>query len=304
MTRNFIRITSMTCRHILLSALLVALSTETHAQNDSSDWQLVWADEFNSAEKPAESSWNYNNGLVLDGGPQWYRSDNVYCEDGKLVLKAYRGRIDNPDYNPDSKLWSDLRKWVYWTSGSVDTKNKHEMLYGRLEVRVKLSSTGGSWPAISLLSGDYSPVKGTASARISLMENYGRCLHSGVSWIDADGKLQTDMQRMPLSDVTEYVPGWYDEYHVIRLDWDSAEVKSYIDGKLISSSNISRFMHVKNGEAASPFHAPMYLMLNLALRTEDGIDDADMPSLYYIDYVRYYKRTAKQGLHKHKKSRR
>ncbi|MBQ0023778.1 MAG: family 16 glycosylhydrolase, partial [Prevotellaceae bacterium] len=84
---------------------------------------------------------------------------------------------------------------------------------------------------------------------------------------------------------------WNEKFHVWTMDWDENNLSIYLDGELLNSIDLTKTMNGKIGDYANPFHAPQYILLNLALGGINGgepMKDA-FPMKYEIDYVRVYK---------------
>ena len=126
-------------------------------------YELVWAEEFETEGRLDEADWNYEHGFVRNHEHQWYQQDNARIADGCLVIEARHDSIPNPGYRPrpDSDPsrdgrerrrgrddWRSSRPYAEYSSASVNTRGKHEWLYGRFEVRAKIPTASGSWPAI------------------------------------------------------------------------------------------------------------------------------------------------------------
>src|ERR1700730_5477520 len=81
-------------------AAVVTLSTD-HGE-ESREWELVWADEFEVDGRPDPKNWTYETGFVRNEELQWYQADNAICENGLLIISARRERIANLHHHPDA----------------------------------------------------------------------------------------------------------------------------------------------------------------------------------------------------------
>jgi beta-glucanase (GH16 family) len=124
-------------------------------RNESSDWQLVWEDNFN--RKTLDTTiWNR---IGLFETPKW----KVPVENWREVKNCFRyitatdPRVvlfddDNIKLmgiiNPDS-LTGDPRPYL---TGGIYSWGKFAFQYGRIEIRAKLDQAYGMWPAIWMLS--------------------------------------------------------------------------------------------------------------------------------------------------------
>ncbi|PKM65065.1 MAG: licheninase, partial [Firmicutes bacterium HGW-Firmicutes-19] len=86
---------------------------------------------------PNEDHWDYDVGGGGWGNKelQYYtyaEKDNVVIKDGKLILSAIKKEMENHPI----------------TSVRLVSRGKQHWLYGRFEIRAKLPSGIGTWPAI------------------------------------------------------------------------------------------------------------------------------------------------------------
>jgi beta-glucanase (GH16 family) len=121
------------------------------------DWKLIWSEEFDYNGLPNESSWNYFEGMAFNNEKQHYRSErleNTRAEDGMLIIEAFSEKYQGANY----------------TSGRIMTKGKKEFLYGRIEVRAKLPTGVGMWPAIWMLGSNIDDMPWPACGEIDIMK--------------------------------------------------------------------------------------------------------------------------------------
>ncbi|MDR1896377.1 MAG: family 43 glycosylhydrolase, partial [Prevotellaceae bacterium] len=126
----------------------VAVGAGLAPARSESNYRLVWADEFNYEGKPDPAVWSYENGFVRNMEFQWYLQENANCSNGVLVIKAKKEQIPNPNHVPGCNDWLKDRMFAEYTSASIKTVGKKEFLYGRFEVRAKIPTASGAWPAI------------------------------------------------------------------------------------------------------------------------------------------------------------
>ncbi|WP_420581107.1 glycoside hydrolase family 16 protein [Reichenbachiella sp.] len=149
---------------IIKLTVLLFVSTISLAQ---SGYKLVWFDEFDYSGLPDVSKWSYDVG---DGCPnvcgwgnnelEYYteeRLENARVEDGHLIITAIKE-------NMGSKAYSSAR---------LVTREKGDWTYGRIEVKAMLPSGVGTWPAIWMLSTDWSYGGWPESGEIDIMEHVG-----------------------------------------------------------------------------------------------------------------------------------
>lgn len=263
------------------------------AQND---WKLVWSDEFNTDGLLDSKVWNYEEGFKRNHEAQWYQKANAYCKDGNLVIEARKEKKSrrNPGFRENSSRWPENIEKIHYTSASVNTAEKKEFLYGRVEVRAKIPTAGGSWPAIWLLGRG---MDWPSNGEIDMMEYYRR---QGVPHILANACWGTDKpwtakwnsRAIPFTHFTDRDAQWADKFHVWRMDWDEQSIRLYLDDELLNEISQAEAVNGKLGNGEQPFKKPQYLLLNLALGGDNGgeIDDSALPMKYLIDYVRVYQK--------------
>ena len=132
---------------------VLAMALSPSALMAQNDWKLVWSDEFNTDGLLDSKVWNYEEGFKRNHEAQWYQKANAYCKDGNLVIEARKEKKSrrNPGFRKNSSRWPENIEKIHYTSASVNTAEKKEFLYGRVEVRAKIPTAGGAWPAIWLL---------------------------------------------------------------------------------------------------------------------------------------------------------
>lgn len=271
-----------------LIALLTPVSL--HAQ---SDWKLVWSEEFDTEGAYNPKVWEPESGFVRNHEDQWYQGENAWQENGCLIIEARREHRKNPLFNRgDRRDWRTEREFINYTSASLTTRRSFSFLYGRLEVKAKIPTSSGAWPAIWLLGKD---MPWPSCGEIDVMEYYRI---NGVPHILANAAWGNDLQynatwnskRIPFSFFTEKDPQWTEKFHIWRMDWTPEAIRIYLDDELLNDIPLSQTINGSIGQHTNPFMRPQYLLLNLAIGGDNGgpIDDAVMPMRYEIDYVRVY----------------
>lgn len=256
---------------ILCSALPVA------AQYNKDFNTLAWSEEFNYKGHPKTEYWGYEEGYVRNKEAQYYtRRDkrNVRVRKGCLEIVARRGKLQDKDGQAGI------------TSGSINTLGKQDFLYGRVEVRAKIPTGRGAWPAIWMMGTDR-PQKGWPECgEIDIMENVGfdpfvfhSTVHSPGSQKEAGKVVRTG--HVKLKDA-------FTEFHVFAVEWIPGRMDFFVDGQKVLT-------YERRDDLPDywRFDKPQYLLLNLAVGGAwggvEGIDESIFPLTYYIDWVRYYK---------------
>ena len=250
----------------------------------------VWRDEFDTLDM---NSWSYQLGHKRGIEPQEYvdSSENVFVEDGKLILRATKKHEYTIHYNADG---SDIVK--KYDSGSIATFGKREFLYGKIEMRAKLPKGAGAFPAFWTLGNDFTLDGLVASdqgvgwpmcGEIDIMELIGenpdmpgtsdRTVHGTIhNGLTEDGdKAQTNTYSLPEGQT------FNDEYHTFSIIWNPDTIQWYVDDNLYSTVYITDLDY---------FHKPHYLLLNLAAGGAwPGFpnDQTEFPMDFEIDYISY-----------------
>ncbi|MFU2512120.1 family 16 glycosylhydrolase [Pseudoalteromonas sp. ASV78] len=214
-----------------------------------SDWQMVWSDEFDSGEIDA-AKWNYE--INCDGGgnneKQCYTNspDNAFINDGMLnivALPAAEG-AEKP-----------------FTSARLTTQYKADFKYGRFEMRAKLPSGQGSWPAFWMMPTDSVYGGWPRSGEIDILEavnlkvanedgslesHVHGTLHYGREWPNnaSSGKAYEFPQDMNPAD----------DYHTYAIEWQEGEIRWYIDDYLFATQRQSEVRYNSKDEAVGLKH--------------------------------------------------
>jgi len=252
----------------------------------TADMSLVWSDEFDGTSLDT-GNWTTDIG---DGCPslcgwgnnelEYYRAENVTVSGGNLVLTARQESYGG--------------QW--FTSGKVHTRNKQSFLYGRIEMRAKIPTGGGMWPAFWMMPQDDAYGGWAASGEIDIMESVnsttsiGGAIHYGGSYPD-----NTFSSGSYSAGGTNFA----DEFHVYAVEWDTTEIRWYVDDVLYSTKQSSQwYSDGAPGNPLAPFDQEFYIILNAAVGgnltgcTNPGCITASLPQQFLIDYVRVYQETS------------
>src|SRR5882724_4062746 len=260
----------------------------------ANEWKLVWSDEFDTPGLPDPSKWNYETGFVRNNEQQFYtreRKENAHVENGVLVIQARHEQFKNPAFDPNLKEKNRgrrSREFADYTSASLTTRGKASWTYGRIEVRARLPSGRGVWPAIWMLGTNAAQVGWPACGEIDIMEFVGfdpgrihANIHTGkYNHIQTNGK----GGEVSVTDASE-------AFHVYALEWDPEQMDFFVDDRKYFT-----YRNEKTGPGAWPYDQGQYLILNLAIGGtwggQKGIDEAAFPQCYYVDYVRVFQKKA------------
>jgi len=230
--------------------------------------KLVWADEFNGTVLN-QNSWSFTLG---DGCPalcgwgnneqQIYTDRNHRLENGFLYLKAEK-------------------EGDHYSSTRINTKGKKAFQYGRFEVRAKLATGKGLWPAFWLLGNNIDQVGWPLCGEIDVLEYVGRApqeiftsLHTKATHGDDASTKTTQINKIE------------EGFHIYTANWGKDSIVFAVDGKAVYT-----YAPKEKTEENWPFNQPFYLLLNLAVGGNFGgkeIDESVFPQEFVIDYIRVY----------------
>jgi beta-glucanase (GH16 family) len=190
-----------------------------------------WGDDNGSTIKP-------NDELEL------YQSDNVLFYDGILRLRAEQETVTGPE-----------GKVFHYTSGMINTgrhcwddpaPDRLAFQYGYAEIRAKLPTGKGLWPAFWLLPHDQ-----VWPPEIDVMEMVGHDPHTvsmATHWLDENGTHRSAGGKWTGPDFSA-------DWHTFGVDWRPDALIWYVDG-------VERWRFT---DAAHIPAEPMYLVANLAV---------------------------------------
>jgi beta-glucanase (GH16 family) len=245
-------------------------------------YSLVWSDEFNgTALDLANWSYDFGNGCpdLCGWGNnelQYYRSQNVAVTGGNLVLTTKAENYGG----------------YAFTSGKVHTRGKQSFLYGRIEMRAKIPTGGGMWPAFWMMPQDDVYGGWAASGEIDIMESsnatteVGGALHFGDNYPN-----NTSTSQSHSLGGTNFA----DDFHIYAVEWEEGEIRWYVDDTLFMSRASSQwYTNAAPGNPQAPFDQEFFIILNTAVGgwytgcTQPSCITADLPQEFVLDYVRVY----------------
>ena len=225
---------------------------------------LVWSDEFEVDGAPNPAKWTYNTGGTGWGNneAQNYTSNptNVKVANGILKITAIKETSGASNYS----------------SARIVTDNLYSFKYGKVEIRAKLPSGAGTWPAIWMLGQNYPTNIWPACGEIDIMEHVGidqNTIHGSLHYPGHSGGNPSTGTTFN-STVTS-------EFHNYSVVWGPTSIKFYVDNIVYHSfaNNVS-----------TPFNANFFLILNLAMGGNFGgaIDPNFTQATMEVEYVRVY----------------
>ena len=256
----------------------LGLGVSLHA---SAGWERTWIDKFdgNSVDWStwtAQTQANYNNEVQCYTDDDSSELRNYEVSDGTLKIIARRGEVACEGQN------GRLRPW---TSGRLNSKDKAEFLYGRLEARVRMHELNpGTWAAFWMLENRIAeqPIKGDDDV---------------VGWPNF-GAGEIDVWEWYANDSSRYITNFFNanacgaeyrfqyeggeadvlDFHDYAIEWADDNIKFIFNSEVIREYDFS---------ACSQYDEPMFVLINLAMGGNLGgaIDPNLDIATYEIDYV-------------------
>ncbi len=257
---------------------------EFNEPNDPVYDQLVWSDEFTEDGPVDETKWFHQT--LLPAGGSWFngevqhytdRTDNSIVENGILRIIAKKENFTNQGFTKN------------YTSARLNSKFAFK--YGKVEIRAKLPTGHGTWPALWMLgknineSGAYWNSQGfgttgwPACGEIDIMEHWGRnqnFIQSAMHTPSSHGDTQNKGGRL--------IPTATSGFHVYSLEWSPEKMVFKID-------NLIHYIYDPTNKNADtwPFDAEQYLLMNFAI--EPVIEPSFTEDAMEVDYVRVFQET-------------
>jgi beta-glucanase (GH16 family) len=276
---------------LILFSFLIFKETST-AQNDSEISQttivdsgfdtLVWSDEFEGAGVINSEKWFHQT--QLPPGGDWFggliqhytdQEANSFVKDGFLNLVAKK------------EIYDDQGEVKQYTAARLNSK--FAFTYGRVEIRAKLPTGIGTWPAIWMLNTNinedgaywdnqgFGTVNWPKCGEIDILEHWGKkqdyvssALHNGSSY----GGSVKNIGGRKVSDVSN-------QFHLYAIEWTKDKMIFSIDDVVHYTYQPS----IKNSDTW-PYDSDYYIILNIAI--EPDIDPNFTESAMEVDYIRVY----------------
>ena len=227
----------------------------------------TWADEFFQDGAPNGDNWTYDLGAGGWGNNelQTYTnsSTNVKVEDGllKIIAKA---------------------NGTGYTSSRLKSQGLYQFTYGRVDIRAKLPSSAGTWPALWMLGANFPSVGWPRCGEIDIMEQTGWDKSKTLGTCHWFNTASSSHASYGL-DTT--VSTSTSEFHVYSVEWNATSIKILVDDV--------QFFVMNSGNSSipsSPFENDFFLILNVAMGGTLGGDIPDnfAEDTMEIDYVRVY----------------
>ncbi|MDT0676571.1 glycoside hydrolase family 16 protein [Autumnicola musiva] len=228
--------------------------------------QVIFEENFDGNELNMKH-WSYEEG---DGCPnlcgwgnnerQIYNREYLEVKNGKLIITA-------------------VKEGDKYFSGKINSKDKVEFQYGVIEVRAKVATGQGIWPAFWMLGHDIAEVGWPASGEIDIMEYVGRepnTVYTTLHYPAHHGE-NASSKKTKIENIEE-------GYHTFKTIWTADNIEFFVDGE-----SVYNFVPEEYDEEHYPFRKPFYFLINMAVGGNFGgpeVDDSIFPQKYYVDYIK------------------
>ncbi len=285
------RIVSLLLAAILTAAMIPATGLCAEAAEGEADsmindviseggYTLKWQDEFDGEELNRDD-WNvelHEPGWVNAELQEYVDSEeNIFIRDGKLVLHPIQTKNEDGTYS--------------YTSGRVNTQNKHDFTYGLFVARAKVPTGMGYLPAFWMMPQDENLYgQWPRCGEIDIMEVHGSDTSTTYGTVHY-GNPHNQNQGTYAADGVDFAS----DFHEFAVEWLPGELIWYVDG--VEFYRTSEWYSATEGQGTitypAPFDQPFHVILNLAVGGSwvGYPDDATFQSSdYEIDYVRIYQK--------------
>ncbi|MEQ8239868.1 MAG: family 16 glycosylhydrolase [Cyclobacteriaceae bacterium] len=272
-----------------LNMMKIDEKTETLCTNGATgnspgeQFTLVWQDEFDVDGAICSENWHHQT--QLPAGGSWYngevqhytdRTENAIVDNGALHII---GR---------NETFTDQGVTKNYTSARLNSK--FAFTYGKVEVRAKLPTGLGTWPAIWMLGKNINEDGGFWDAEFGTT-NWPACGEIDIMehWGHNQNVVQSAMHTPSSSGSTvnkggQTIPTVSSDFHIYQLEWTPEKMVFSVDDVVHYTYN----PEVKDA-STWPFDADQYLLLNFAFLP--SIETSFTQDTLSVDYVRVYQKS-------------
>lgn len=249
----------------------------------SAGWEVQWIDRFEGNgvdwdNWTAQTTANFNNEVQCYTDDDSSELRNYDVSDGTLKIIARRMAIE-------CQGQAGLLRG--WTSGRLNSKDKREFLFGRIEARIRFHNLeAGTWPAFWMLEGriNEQPVAGDGdnvgwpnpgASEIDIWEWVGRDPAKYITNFFNTGGFACGREIRH-----DYPDGAVDalDWHVYAMEWTADRISFFLDDTQVATFDM---------RGCNVYEEPMFVLLNLAMGGTLGgdIDPALNQAILEVDYV-------------------
>jgi beta-glucanase (GH16 family) len=265
----------------LKNGIIVVILSISQIPLSLAGWEVTWIDRFeetgvNLNNWTPQIQANYNNEVQCYTDDDSSAQRNYDASDGTLKIIARKQDISCSGLGGENKSW---------TSGRLNSKDKAEFLYGRIEARIRFSELkGGSWPAFWMLENRIAenPFKGDNDT--VNWPNPGAGEIDVWEWFSNDGdRYITNFFNVGNcgSEVRVSYPGGAPDvlaFHTYAIEWTANNIKFFFNDTVVVEQDLTN---------CAQYEEPMFILLNVAMGGNLGgaIDPQLNKATMEVDYV-------------------
>ena len=247
-----------------------------NAQGSGNNDVLVWSEEFDYEGLPDSDTWVIETGNGDwgwgNGESQYYLEDNINVSNGTLKIHVKK----------------ENQSGFQYTSARLKTQYGYSFKYGRVDVRAKLPSNQGTWPAIWMLGNSHSSIGWPRCGEVDIMEQTGankNKILATAHWHNGNGtssypnRSNASSENIQAGEIA--IQNASTQFHTYSIDWTDTRIKMLLD-------DVEYFSMPTN--STQPFDKKFFFLLNVAV---GGTLGGDIPfnfpdDVMEIDYIRVY----------------
>lgn len=233
-------------------------------------WKLIWSDDFDGTTLDS-SKWS----RIPSGKSDWNRHMSIddrcfELKDGVLKLLG----INNPDTSEDKRPF---------ITGGIWSKGKFAFQYGRIEIKARLESAQGAWPAMWMLAELDKYGKYPKNGEIDIMEhlNFDKIIYQTThSYYTLDLGQKTNPPHYGTAPIDTGV------YNVYGISWYPDKIVFQLNGK-----NTFTYPRIKEVDASQwPYDQPFFILIDQQLGGNwvGEVNQSQLPVAMEIDWVKVY----------------
>ena len=259
----------------MVLAMLLPSCEKNGDETSTRSYSLVWNQEFDglAGEVPDSSVWNYDIGTGNDG---W----------GNQELQYYTNSTDNIALDGFGNLAITARAENFggsgFTSGRINTKDKFDIQYGRIEANIKLPYGPGIWPAFWMLGNNIDELSWPQCGEIDIVEFKGQIPNTIYGSVHGPGYSAGNAITTPYRLVNERFDT---DFRLYAVEWGVDGIDFFVDDYLYAQ------IDPEDVPGEWVFNQSFFLILNVAVGggfVGFPTSGTPFPQTMLVDYIRVY----------------
>lgn len=260
---------------LMVLAMLLPSCEKNGDETSIRSYSLVWNQEFDglAGEVPDSSVWNYDIGTGNDG---W----------GNQELQYYTNSTDNIALDGLGNLAITARAENFggsgFTSGRINTKDKFDIQYGRIEASIKLPYGPGIWPAFWMLGNNIDELSWPQCGEIDIVEFKGQIPNTIYGSVHGPGYSAGNAITTPYRLVNERFDT---DFRLYAVEWGADRIDFFVDDYLYAQ------IDPEDVPGEWVFNQSFFLILNVAVGggfVGFPTSGTPFPQTMLVDYIRVY----------------